>query len=109
MLYYKTSLLIADEILSLIGTWIILFAGLKAAFLFCKNFFTDTIDVNTLRLELGYGIILGLEFMIGADIIESMVKPTYYDIGMLALLVVIRTFLSYFLGKELAVLKTEKR
>ncbi len=109
MLFYKTSLLIADELLSFIGTAIILFAGLKAAFLFCKALFTDKIDVNSLRLELGYGIILGLEFMIGADIIESMVKPTYYDIGMLAILVVIRTFLSYFLGKELAELKPEKK
>ncbi len=40
--------------------------------------------------------------MIGADIIESMAKPTYYDVGILGILVVIRTFLSYFLGKELA-------
>ncbi len=109
MLSYKEILLTADHVLSLLGSGIIAYAALKAAYLFCVGIFTNKLDITRLRLELGYGIILGLEFMIGADIIESMAQPTYYDLGILAILVVIRTFLSYFLGKELEELKPETR
>lgn len=105
---YKELLLYADNILSLIGSAVIFFAGLKGAYLFCRGTITQRkLDMDNLRLELGQGIILGLEFMIGADIIESMAQPTLYDVGILAMLVFIRTFLSYFLGKELAELKPQ--
>lgn len=102
---FNDLLLYADKMLSFLGSLVIVYAALKAVVMFIKGILSDTLDVNMLRLELGYGIILGLEFMIGADIIESMAQPTYYDIGILASLVFIRTFLSYFLGKELAALK----
>lgn len=102
-------LLYTDKLLSLLGSLVIVYAALKAVYMFCKGVMNDTLDINMLRLELGYGIILGLEFMIGADIIESMAQPTYYDIGILAALVFIRTFLSYFLGKELAALSPERQ
>jgi uncharacterized membrane protein len=39
--------------------------------------------------------------LIAADIVESIIKPTFEDIGKLAALVVIRTVISYFLGKEI--------
>ena len=102
-------LLYAEELLSVIGSLVIVYAALKATVMFVRGIFTDTLNVTKLRCELGYGILLGLEFMIGADIIGSMAKPTYYDIGILAMLVFIRTFLSYFLGRELAALSPEDR
>ncbi len=104
---YEALLLYGNMFLSLIGSAVILYASLKASFMIIKGILSDTLAINRVRSELGYGIILGLEFMIGADIIESMAKPTYYDIGILASLVVIRTFLSYFLGKELEALNLE--
>ncbi len=39
--------------------------------------------------------------IIAADIIESIVKPTFQDILKLATLVIIRTVISYFLHKEI--------
>lgn len=51
---------------------------------------------------LGFYILLSLEILIVADIIDSIVKPTWEDIGRLAVIVVIRTFISHFLNKELA-------
>ncbi len=106
---FKDILLYADTLLSILGSSVIVYAALKATVMFIKGVVSDTLNINKLRCELGYGIILGLEFMIGADIIESMAKPTYYDIGILASLVFIRTFLSYFLGKELEALSPEDR
>lgn len=52
---------------------------------------------------LGYGmwLLLGLEFELGADIVRSVISPTWADIGQLGAIAVIRTFLNYFLEKDL--------
>ncbi len=69
----------------------------------------NALTINQIRLQLGYGIILGLEFIVAADAVESIVRPDYYDLGILGGLVVIRIFLSYFLNKELEQLSPEER
>jgi uncharacterized membrane protein len=46
-------------------------------------------------------LLLGLEFELAADIIASVVSPTWEDIGELGAIAVIRTFLNYFLEKDL--------
>lgn len=50
---------------------------------------------------LGFYILLSLEILIAADTIDSIVKPTWEDIGRLAVIVVIRTVISHFLNQEL--------
>lgn len=55
-----------------------------------------------LRQSLGRGILLGLEFLIAADIIYTVaVDLTFESIGVLAVVVLIRTFLSFTLEVEL--------
>jgi uncharacterized membrane protein len=49
----------------------------------------------------GTWLLLGLEFELAADIIGSVVSPTWKDIGELAAIAVIRTFLNYFLEHDL--------
>ena len=49
----------------------------------------------------GMWLLLGLEFELAADIIESVVSPTWMDIAQLGAIAVIRTFLNYFLEKDL--------
>ena len=49
----------------------------------------------------GVWLLLGLEFELAADIIGSVVSPTWMDIGKLGAIAVIRTFLNYFLEKDL--------
>jgi uncharacterized membrane protein len=49
----------------------------------------------------GTWLLLGLEFELAADIIGSVVSPTWRDIGELAAIAVIRTFLNYFLERDL--------
>jgi uncharacterized membrane protein len=44
---------------------------------------------------------LGLEFELGADIIRSAISPDWNDIGQLAAIAVIRTFLNYFLERDI--------
>ena len=55
----------------------------------------------SIRCFLGNYILLGLEFMIVSDIIHSFLKPELESLTALGVLVVIRTAISYFLGKEL--------
>ena len=52
---------------------------------------------------LGYArwLVAGLTFQLAADIIESSIAPTWDDIGRLAAIAVIRTFLNYFLERDL--------
>jgi uncharacterized membrane protein len=54
------------------------------------------------RSNLGRSILLGLEFLVAADIIGTVaVDPTFRSLGVLALIVVIRTFLSFSLEVEI--------
>lgn len=54
------------------------------------------------RQDLGRGILLGLEFLVAADIIRTVaVVPTLQGVLVLGLIVLIRTFLSMALQVEL--------
>ena len=55
-----------------------------------------------IKAYLGSYILLSLEFLIVADIIESIINPTFQDIIKLAMIVLIRTMISYFLNKEIS-------
>lgn len=51
---------------------------------------------------LGRSILLGLELLVAADIIRTVaVAPTYEGAGVLAIIVLIRTFLSFSLELEI--------
>jgi uncharacterized membrane protein len=54
------------------------------------------------RSDVGRGILLGLELLVGADIISTITAPlTFESVGLLAAIVVIRTFLSFSLEAEI--------
>ncbi|MFO1303224.1 MAG: DUF1622 domain-containing protein [Burkholderiales bacterium] len=54
------------------------------------------------REDLGRAILVGLEVLVAADIVRSVaLDPTLAGVGVLALLVVVRTFLSWSLSVEL--------
>jgi uncharacterized membrane protein len=54
------------------------------------------------RRLLGRSILLGLEFLVAADIIRTVaVTPTFRSVGVLSVIVLIRTFLSFALELEI--------
>lgn len=54
------------------------------------------------RSNLGRGILLGLELLVGADIISTITSPlTVESVGLLAGIILIRTFLSFALETEI--------
>ena len=59
-------------------------------------------DKLLLRQQLGSSLLLGLEFLIAADVVRTVVQPTLEEVGILGGIVAIRTVISYFLHREMA-------
>ena len=59
-------------------------------------------NVASLRSSLGRSILLGLEFLVAADIISTVaIEPTLESLAVLAGIVLVRTFLSFSLEVEI--------
>ncbi|HEX4859758.1 MAG TPA: DUF1622 domain-containing protein [Rhizomicrobium sp.] len=54
-----------------------------------------------LFVRFGVWLLLGLQFALAADIVRSVIAPTWQDIGQLAAIAAIRTFLNHFLERDL--------
>lgn len=55
------------------------------------------------KIRIGRSLLLGLEVLVAADIIKTIaIEPTFMSLGVLAGLVVVRTFLSWTLTLEIA-------
>ena len=53
------------------------------------------------RLKFGLWLAMALEFQLGADILTTTISPGLEELTQLAVIAVIRTFLNYFLNKEM--------
>lgn len=60
------------------------------------------------RLDLGIALALSLEFLLAADIVATAVSPSWDALGKLATISAVRTFLNFFLEKEVKDLAREK-
>jgi uncharacterized membrane protein len=90
--------------IELIGVSIIVAAAALSTVLFIRQcFYLEWEEAyRWYRANLGRGILLGLEFLVAADIIGTVaVTPTFGSLGVLALIIVIRTALSFTLQVEI--------
>ena len=104
-----------------VNAWISLFSilfGLAGIFVvvwgFCISFFnflklkmhkskTEELfmtSMNKIKTVLGAYIVLGLELMVASDIIATLLQPTRDQLIDLAIIVGIRTVISYFVQKD---------
>lgn len=102
-------LILIKRSIALLGSLIILIGALYAIWQFLAKLWKSPtqhriLNFDLVRLDLGRTIILGLEFIIASDVIETTTTPDYYSLGILAVLVLIRTFLNYSLNKDLTTL-----
>jgi len=58
-------------------------------------------DFQNIRHDIGFHLLLGLEFLIAADVIRTIVRPSLEELAILGGIVAIRTVISYFLGREI--------
>ena len=92
---------VALEVLSVL---MIAIGGAQAAYAALWPLLTGRATQGARRhawLEFARWLVLGLEFMLAADIVRTVITPTWQDIGQLAAIAVIRTFLNFFLERDL--------
>lgn len=86
------------ELVDLFGVLVILFGAIGATVAYVHRFFRHTAphdNYRRYRHGLARVILLGLEFLVAGDIIRSVAgEPTFASIGVLGLIVLIRTFLA---------------
>ena len=75
-----------------------IFAYVRQLFSHSRQHFDAT---ESIRLKLGRGLALGLEFTVASDILRTAVAPTRLDILNLGAIVLLRTLLNYFLEREI--------
>lgn len=109
MMFADTPLLYIREYIALLGVAVITAGSLRSLYQLYVLLVHRRLDLNGIRLQFGTTVLLGLEFMVGADIIGSLVAPDYYNLGLLAIIVLVRTVLSYFLHIELEAVTPQQR
>jgi uncharacterized membrane protein len=111
--YIHSGLLFIQHGISLVGIAIIVSGVVIALYQYTVYMFrgeltTHGAKINTIRLNLGRILILGLEFIVAADLIGTTTTPDYYALGLAAIIVAIRTLLSFSLNRELMAISREK-
>jgi len=95
----------AAHVIELIGVTIIGIGAAATLIVFLYRVQTKTnllTAYGAFRSSFGRSILLGLEFLIAADIINTVaVRPTLESVAVLAGIVLIRTFLSFSLELEI--------
>lgn len=94
----------AATALELFGVVVILLAVVLATICFLRDFSGSgrRAAYDRYRANLGRGILLGLEMLVGADIVATVTAPLSLEsVGLLGLIVLIRTFLSFSLETEI--------
>lgn len=86
-----------------VGAALIVYGGLRAAVkILLREVWKKEISYNQIRREFTSKIVFGLEFFIAADILTTLIAPTQEELILLAVVVIIRTILGYFLARETA-------
>lgn len=85
------------------GIFAIVVGALAATFFYFKALSKkDPKAYEGYRSSLGRAILLGLEILVAGDIIGTIAaEPTFRSVGVLSIIVIIRTFLSFSLEVEI--------
>ena len=59
-------------------------------------------------LRLGRWLVAGLTFQLAADVLETAITTSWDEVARLAAIAVIRTFLNYFLERDLGEIRTRQ-
>ena len=103
---YEHFVVAAARVVEFTGVFVLLLGALIATLAFARRMarrvtFQDA--YHALRADLGRAILLGLEFLVIADIIGTVaIEPTLQNLGVLAVIVAIRTLLSFALELEVS-------
>lgn len=99
--------IIVSTLIGYIGVFIMANGCLRAVYEFAMGGRGHDLRLPMIRVHLGKHLALGLEFLVGKDIIESVVHPTWDDLGKLGAIIILRTVVTIFLSRELKEVEEE--
>ncbi len=103
---YEHFVVAAARVVEFTGVFVLLLGALIATLAFARRLVRRVSlqdAYHALRADLGRAILLGLEFLVIADIIGTVaIEPTLQNLGVLAVIVAIRTLLSFALELEVS-------
>jgi len=89
--------------IEIVGIVVVAIGSLEAAIAVGRMLFTRT-SYSARReawLKYMHWLAAGLTFQLAGDIVHTAVAPTWNDIGQLAAIAAVRTFLTYFLERDI--------
>jgi uncharacterized membrane protein len=96
---------IAALLIELLAVAIIIIATVAATFVFIRKLLRHSAGLSgyeQYKIRLDRALLLGLEILVAADIVRTVaLEPSLTNVGILALLVLSRTFLSWSLVVEI--------
>jgi uncharacterized membrane protein len=90
--------------LEAISIAVVAVGGIEAAWRLLRPMFRGFVTHGARRdawLSMARWLLVGLEFMLAADVVRTAISPDWQAIGQLAAIAVIRTFLNFFLERDL--------
>lgn len=111
--FIKDIFLVIADAVDIIGILILIygFAKLLLKYIsveFLKHpFKTPLKQIQSIRCELGVYILLALDFLIASDIIHTIMDITTEQLIEISVMIVLRTGIGYFLGKEVDEIHSE--
>jgi uncharacterized membrane protein len=103
--FFSTVAHVVAKGIEIVGIGVIVIGGILSSAVFMREWIRGQEFGKTYsryRERLGQAILLGLEFLVAADIIGTVaVDPTFRNVGILGAIVAIRTFLSFALEVEI--------
>lgn len=101
---------IIESVLGIFGALFIVYGGFIAIYQILKREARiQWLSYHDIRATFTTRILIGLEFFVAADVLKTILEPTFQDLVVLGAIVAIRTVVSYFLGKEMQEMPEDKK
>jgi uncharacterized membrane protein len=101
VVFLEATGMVAAGLIGFIGVIIMTYGTVKGLGMFMMNVRHKRKLLIEIRIEVAKHLSLGLEFLVGKDIIETIVSPTMERIVTLAAIVALRTAIGIILGWEM--------
>jgi uncharacterized membrane protein len=97
-------------VIDMIALLVVLFGTVEVVINMLRVVFADTTEEDRSHMWLRYGrwLVVALTFQLAADIVETSITTSWEAVGRIAAVAVIRTFLNYFLERDLAEVRERK-
>jgi len=110
MVDYGFIVTIVADFLSYFGAIVIFYGGLRAVLGVIKiELLKREFNYNDVRIDFTPKILIGLEFFVAADLIKSILEPSFQQVVILAIIVAIRTVVGLSLNREIKELESDKK